>query len=230
MALEAGQIARGLTFAVADLHGRRDLLDRGLAAIAAYADKGRVIFLGDYIDRGPQSADVLARLMEGPEPGWRWTCLKGNHEAMMSLALRQPDRLDWWLENGGDATIRSYGARQDLIAAHLRWVDALPCIEVDPQRVYVHAGVDPWIPLSAQAERTLLWKRYPAGTDEGYGERHLVHGHDPAVDGPRCFPHRTALDTLAWKTGRLVIGVFADEAPGGPVDLIEIAAAPQDEA
>ena len=213
-----------LTYAIADLHGRRDLLEAALAAIIAHS-AGRprtIVFLGDYVDRGPMSADVLARLIEGPSDGWRWICLKGNHEAIMSLGLRHHDRLDWWIENGGESTIVSYRDRQELIAGHLAWIDQLRPIHVDLHRVYVHAGVDPRVPLAAQAERTLLWKRTPTADARGHGTYHVVHGHEPNVDGPLCLAGRTDLDTLAWSTGRLVVGVFADDLAGGPIDLIEV--------
>lgn len=218
--------AAALTFAVPDLHGRLDLLEAALDIIAARAAGGTIVFLGDYVDRGPQSAQVLTRLIAGPPPGWRWICLKGNHEAMMGLALRNPDRLDWWIGNGGDATVLSYSDDRTIIAAHLAWIDALPVIQIDAHRVYVHAGLDHARPLTAQAEKTLLWKRYPVDVDEGHGARHLVHGHDPNVDGPLRLDNRTDLDTWAWRTGRLVVGVFDDAQSGGPIDVLEVRGRP----
>ena len=216
-----------LTFAIPDLHGRLDLLEAALTAIEASAEMGTVVFLGDYVDRGPDSAQVLARLIAGPPPNWRWICLKGNHEVMMSLALRNPDRLDWWIDNGGNTTILSYRDDRTMIVGHLAWIDALPAIQVDAHRVYVHAGVDRAIPLAAQAEKVLLWKRYPLDVDEGHGDRHLVHGHDPNIDGPLRLDRRTDLDTWAWRTGRLVVGVFDDSRAGGPIDLLEVRAPPE---
>lgn len=213
------------TFAVADLHGRFDLLEAALAAVAAHpraAHGGRIVFLGDYVDRGPQSADVLARLMAGPPEGWTWTCLKGNHEAMMSICLRNSDRLDWWIENGGDTTIASYRDGGARIGAHLEWVEALPLMHVDAHRVFVHAGVEPAIPLDRQPDKTLLWKRYPRTATDGHGAHHLVHGHDPDEAGPLLLTRRTALDTWAWRTGRLAVAVFDDATPGGPIELVEI--------
>ena len=144
----------------------------------------------------------------------------------MALALRNPDRLDWWLENGGAATIASYGDRRETIARHLAWIDDLPVIHTDAHRVYVHAGVDPAMPLRAQAEKTLLWKRYASGEPGGHGAFHVVHGHEPDDNGPILRKGRAALDTRAWATGRLVIGVFDDAIAGGPVDMIEVRRAP----
>ena len=215
----------GLTFAVADLHGRFDLLQDALVAIEDYpaGAVGRtVVFLGDYVDRGPQSADIVDRLLVGAPVGWRWICLRGNHEAMMATAMQTPDQLDWWISNGGDATIMSYRERRDLVARHLAWIEALPMMHVDVHRVYVHGGVDPAMPLGAQAEETLLWKRYPLHAEDGHGAFHVVHGHDPNHDGPLRLVGRTNLDTLAWATGRLAVGVFDDAQPGGPIDLIEV--------
>ena len=217
-------VACGLTFAVADLHGRLDLLEAAVEAIDEYPTEAvqTVVFLGDYIDRGPRSAEVVERLAAGPPTGRRWVCLKGNHEAMMALALRDPEKLEWWISNGGDRTIESYGSRRDVMIRHLRWIEALPFLHVDTHRVFVHAGVDPDIPLAEQDESTLLWKRYPVASDAGHGIRHVVHGHDPDVEGPLLRTGRTCLDTLAWRTGRLAVGVFDDVRPGGPIDLIEV--------
>ena len=211
-----------LTFAVADLHGRSDLLEAALVAIEGRAASGTVVFLGDYVDRGPDGAGVLQRLMDGPPSGWRWVCLKGNHEAMMALALRNPDRLDWWIGNGGDATVASYTERRDWVARHLPWIEALPAMQADAHRVFVHAGVDRAMPLDAQPDKVLLWKRYAADDAGGHGARHVVHGHEPDEDGPLRLAGRTALDTLAWRTGRLAVGVFDDDQAGGPVAVIEV--------
>ncbi len=210
------------TFAIADLHGRKDLLDAALDAIEGRAASGTIVFLGDYVDRGPDSAGLLERLMAGPPSGWRWICLKGNHEAMMELALRNPDRLDWWLDNGGDATIASYREHRDWMARHLPWIEALPAKHADAHRVYVHAGVERAMPLDAQPDKILLWKRYAPDDVGGHGGRHVVHGHDPNIEGPLRFTGRTALDTLAWRTGRLALGVFDDDRAGGPTDIIEV--------
>ena len=140
----------------------------------------------------------------------------------MALALRNPDRLDWWIENGGDATIASYRDRREMIAGDLDWIDGLARLHLDARRVFVHGGVDAAVPLNRQSDRTLLWKRYPREDASGHGARHVVHGHDPDPEGPLHLAGRTALDTLAWRTGRLVIGVFDDARAGGPVDLVEV--------
>jgi serine/threonine protein phosphatase 1 len=95
-------------------------------------------------------------------------------------------------------------------------------MHVDQHRVFVHAAVDPKIPLGQQSEQTLLWKRYPEGFALGYGDRHVVHGHHANPKAPIVTKVKTNLDGLAWKTGRLVVGVFEDDRSGGASEFLEI--------
>lgn len=211
------------TFAIADLHGRFDLLEAGLAAIEAAAEAGTVVFTGDYVDRGPESSRIVDRLMAGPQrPGWTWICLKGNHEEMMVGGLRGLSVRSMWLANGGEETLASYpGGVPD---AHIQWLDALPLIHRDRHRIFVHAGVDDTKPIAQQSASTLLWMR----TDRDYfhPEGYVVHGHMPNTDGPLILSGRADLDTLAVRTGRLVIGVFEDALPGAPIELITVQGPP----
>lgn len=210
-----------LTFVIADLHGRRDLLDIALESISARASRGTVVLTGDYVDRGPDSAGVVARLMGGPPHGWQWVMLRGNHEDMaVECHALSDDRLSWWINNGGAATLSSYGG--NIPADHLDWMRERPRIHSDAHRVYVHAGVNPNLDLSDQNEAMTQWFRYPKGADIGYRGKHVVHGHTPNPSGPEVYNHRTNLDTYAVMTGRLVVGVFDDAFSGGPIDLIEI--------
>jgi serine/threonine protein phosphatase 1 len=223
------------TYAIPDLHGRADLLDLAVDAISARTrgQAATVVLLGDYVNKGPASAEVIARLVLGLDPAWRTIFLKGNHDGFMLDALRDPRKLPIWLDNSGAATLRSYAPKSDRIpdpaivpSAHRAWLERLQMIFVDAHRVYVHAGVDPAKPLDAQAEVTLLTKRYAADDGSGHGERHVVHGHNPFRDGPKLLAGRSDLDTMAWQTGRLVIGVFDDDRPGGPLELIELKGPP----
>ena len=77
-------------------------------------------------------------------------------------------------------------------------------------------------PLNRQNEETLLWKRYPGGADVGHGHRHVVHGHHANSQAPIAGKHKTDLDGLAWKTGRLVVEVFDDDRPGGAAEYLEV--------
>jgi serine/threonine protein phosphatase 1 len=214
-----------LTYVIPDLHGRFDLLCDTLAKIAdrAAGSTGTIVALGDYVNKGPDSRQVVTRVRAGVSGGWRLFPLKGNHDAMMVEALRNPSRMKWWIEKGGDATITSYGGDPSAIPeTDIAWLDGLPLLHTDAYRIFVHAGLDPDLPLDAQAEHTLLWKRYPKGYKRGFGDRHVVHGHNSVAEGPELYEGRTNLDTLAWRTGRLVTGVFDDAKPGGPVDFIVV--------
>jgi serine/threonine protein phosphatase 1 len=216
-----------LTYVIPDLHGRHDLLNEGLAEIAARGDAGVIVAIGDYVDKGPESKQVIDRLLSAAAEGSDLVTLKGNHEVMMVEALRDPSKMAAWIAKGGDAALASYGGDPaDVPEGHIAWLDRLQLMHVDAHRIYVHAGVDPDIALDQQSEATLLWKRYPKGFPGGYGDRHVVHGHDNFPDGPLLYEGRTNLDTLAWRTGRLTIGIFDDDRPGGPVDFIVIRGSP----
>jgi serine/threonine protein phosphatase 1 len=218
-----------LTYVIPDIHGRYDLLSDALGDISVHCggDAGIIVTIGDYVDRGPQSKEVIDRLISGVADGWRLVALKGNHDAMMVEALRNPARMAWWMEKGGDVALASYGGDPAAIPqSHIAWLDQLRLMHVDTHRLYVHAGVDPGVPLDRQSEATLLWKRYPKGFSGGFGSLHVVHGHDNFPDGPLLYEGRTNLDTLAWRTGRLTVGVFDNDRPGGPVDLIVVRGEP----
>jgi len=230
------------TYAVGDLHGRLDLLRLAVAAIADHVRGGpfRVVFLGDYVDRGPESRGVIEFLID-LQKRWPATCLKGNHEDLMVQAVTQAGggRLEHWLDNGGDETLRSYGLRPDsdlgegVPREHIRWMAGLPSTTGDGHRIYVHAGVAPGVPIERQKPETFLWirERFLQARPSGF-DAHIVHGHTPVWEGkseparPELLGHRTNLDTGAFATGVLAIGVFDSEIPGGPVDLIWIRGAP----
>lgn len=227
--------SRSFTYAIADLHGRYDLLDKAFAAINAHANGGGgvIVTLGDYVDRGPHSRQIIETLMTFGGKNWKLICLKGNHEAMMVETLRKPLHPNWWVGNGGGATLISYGHARSgaydpnvVPQEHTEWLDNLPLMHVDQHRVFVHAGVDPLLPLDEQEEEKLIWKLYHDGDERGHGVRHVVHGHHQFADGPILLKGRTDLDTFAWYTGRLVVGVFDDTVAGGPVATLEVIGEP----
>jgi serine/threonine protein phosphatase 1 len=222
----------GYTYVIPDVHGRLDLLDSALIRIVDHAGgrQATLVLLGDYIDRGPAGRQVIERLMGFRSETLKLVALKGNHEVMMVEACSERVELNWWIENGGGATLASYGeflstagvSTAVVPRSHLEWISDLALMHVDRHRVYVHAGVDPALPLKLQTERTLLWKIYPEGYGKGHGLRHVVHGHHANARGPIIMGGKTNLDCMAWKTGRLVVGVFNDELPGGASDYLEI--------
>jgi serine/threonine protein phosphatase 1 len=208
-----------------------DLLTSAVAKIAAHAG-GRaatVVTLGDYIDRGPDSGGVIDRLMAWQSSNLRLVALKGNHEEMMWRTCTELPDPGWWIANGGDRTLLSYGQMSGeppnlrvVPLRHLDWIAQLPLLHVDQCRVFVHAAVDTARPLDRQDPRILLWKRYREDFDAGYGDRHIVHGHQAMANGPMVMKHRTNLDTMAWRTGRLVIGFFEDNQPGGAREFLQV--------
>lgn len=222
-------------YAVGDIHGCHDLLTAALDAIERHADgwSATVIFLGDYVDRGPDSRAVVETLMAGPRrPGDRFICLLGNHEDMLLAAAGAPEddeALLTWLANGGASALRSYApergdeARADAVPQeHRAWMAGLPLLHEDRYRIYVHAGLMPGVPTDKQSRETLLWVREPFLLAGDVFGKHVVHGHTPQPEGPELLSWRTNLDTGAVLTGRLSVGVFDPEAEGGPLEVLSI--------
>lgn len=209
----------GQTFAIGDIHGRFDLFTRALEEITRRGG-GTVVFLGDYVDRGPQSRQVIEALMAPPPKGQEWICLKGNHEDMMVQTIMEPLEPEWWIANGGGATVCSYGGEVPL--AHVRWAAGLPISRETRHRIFCHAGGDPSLSMADQTEKSLIWFRCPRDLDYGIDGKHVVHGHTPFKDGPVCLSNRTNLDTGAFATGRLSVARFDDDTPGGPVEVFVV--------
>jgi serine/threonine protein phosphatase 1 len=228
----AGRLAMSLTYAIPDIHGRIDLLELAIDKIVGHSagERATIVTLGDYVDHGPSSRQVIERLRAWRSDKLTVVNLKGNHEEMMWEACNNPAKLIWWIMNGGDQTLASYGQSSQekfdphiVPPAHLERLAALALMHVDQHRVFVHSAVDPKIPLDQQSEQTLLWKLYPKGFNLGHGNRHVVHGHDANPKAPIVTGGKTNLDGMAWKTGRLVIGIFEDSRPGGASGYLEIA-------
>lgn len=221
-------------YTIADLHGRYDLLIKAVEAIeydSANSMDTRIITLGDYIDRGPQSKEIIEYLINR---GINWTCLQGNHEAMMVETIRKPLDPDWWLGNGGNTTMKSYGSEVKVspyygippvgwdphvvYPSHVDWIANLPLYYETEKHVFVHAGVpQPEGSLEEQSkytgshgEREMQWMLHYKGETGNYKGKMIVHGHHQFRDGPHEWENRTNLDTFAWNTGRLVVGVFDD--------------------
>lgn len=209
-------------YAIGDIHGRYDLLSAMLDTIArdasASAGEAQIVFLGDYIDRGADSRSVIECLLGGERRGW--TCLMGNHEAMLLAAL--DGELDWpmWLGHGGAETLFSYGlssrefagraqpeALRDAVLtaippAHIAFLRALSGSVQIGDYFFCHAGIRPGVPLERQVLSDLLWIREDF-TDSAldHGKR-VVHGHTPVME-PEILPNRINVDTGAYLTHRL---------------------------
>ena len=218
------------TYVFPDLHGRLDHLVN--AVNAAHTDgadfNDTMVFLGDYIDRGPDSAQLVATLREFMNVRPNTIALSGNHEYMMVWGMSEgQQQLQGWLANGGVTTIESYtdglGVRDDAaMADDAVWFVSLPLYHEDKHRVYVHAGVIPGVPLEDQSMEALHWMRYQRLDGAGYDGKHVVHGHTPDKNGPVTTGHRTALDVGGYRTGRYVVAVFEDDVAGGPVRVLEV--------
>ncbi len=205
-----------LTYAIGDIHGSLDKLKSLVEACLEHADGRdmRLVFLGDYIDRGPDSAGVVRLLMSLQlELQERLIALKGNHEAWALALLDGEAEVSTWLRNGGGETLASYAAKDigDLPPAHLDWMRSLRLCFDDGRRFFVHAGIDPDKPLAAQDEDVLLWIREPFLTDARDYGRLIVHGHTPLTGAkPDLRSNRLNLDTAAVFGGPLTAALFDD--------------------
>ncbi|MCJ9752532.1 serine/threonine protein phosphatase [Neorhizobium sp. BETTINA12A] len=212
----------GFTFAIGDIHGCLAQLKELLAQVEDHAPCGHVVFIGDYIDRGPKSRGVLDLVMAGPrKEGWRWTALKGNHEDMMVRAHQNGGHDEiLWIDNGGRETMVSFDGY--VPPEVLSWCAHRPLIHVDEHRIFVHAGVDETLPLEGQRERDLIWKRFASDDDGEFWGRHLCHGHTPLPDNPQTIGNRTNIDSGCVFGGELTCAVFDDDEPGGPVEFLRV--------
>jgi len=211
-------------YAVGDIHGRLDLLKVLCGKITAHAQgaPAEVIFLGDYIDRGPQSAGVVDYLISNPFPAsMKCTYLKGNHEATLLEFLSNPMVGPSWVQFGGGETLLSYGVRmplgsldeqgwaqacadlaREMPQAHLDFYRSLDLSAERGLYFFAHAGVDPDVAIERQEEASLLWVRDAFLEDTRRLARIIVHGHTPAPE-PHADHRRIGLDTGAYQTGVL---------------------------
>lgn len=222
-------------YAVGDIHGRADLLARMFERLEKDARPAGarpvVVFLGDYIDRGPDSAEVIDLLLQGRPEGFERRFLKGNHEAAMLAFLSDPIAHRAWLSHGGLETLASYGVgplptigsqSEDLVRARDGFAASLPpahrAFYAGLERfaslgdyLFVHAGVDPARPLARQSEEDLLWIRGRFLHDQRRYDQCVVHGHTP-IDSPFRDERRIGLDTGAYFSDRLTAARFEADA------------------
>ncbi|MFD1342642.1 metallophosphoesterase family protein [Litorisediminicola beolgyonensis] len=200
-------------FALGDIHGHLGELERVLALIDEDPAAGApVVFLGDYVDRGPDSRGVIERLIAGRANGAAWVTLCGNHDRTMLDFLDGTGRGEgrFWLSRnmGGRATLASYGvdcpdtrpvseireeALQAIPETHIAFLRALETMHVTETQVFAHAGIRPGVPLDAQDEADLLWIRDPFLDETGDHGRLVVHGHT-AIDAPIHYGNRLNMD------------------------------------
>jgi serine/threonine protein phosphatase 1 len=220
--LAAATPANMRIYAIGDIHGRADLLLDVTTRIDDDLARRPIgdaieVYLGDYVDRGPDSKAVIdllsVRLVKN-----RAVCLRGNHEALMEDFLRDPASLHPWLKLGGMQTLASYGVNlrpgiDTEIDTHRRFWSAFPraheiflqCLRGTfccGDLLFVHAGIRPGVSIERQNSHDLLWIRQEfldSPLDHG---KFVVHGHTP-VPHPDIRRNRMNIDTGAWRTGTL---------------------------
>ncbi len=223
------RVPDGVTvYAVGDVHGRADLLLQVLSAIredVAETDGLKaVVFLGDYVDRGPGSREVIDLLLEtAGDQSIEWRFLRGNHDQSVLDFLYNPTTGMAWSDFGGRETLLSYGVNAPapwadrtmwkqtaeafaaaLPPAHLRFFQTLELSIEIGDFLFVHAGVRPGVALDNQNERDLLWIREPFLSDPSPLPRVVVHGHTP-TETVYADARRIGIDTGAYATGVLTV-------------------------
>lgn len=214
-------------YAIGDVHGC--LRELGEAEIRIARDirrsgrPGLVVLLGDYIDRGPSSAQVVEHLMKPSELGLRRLALCGNHDDIFTKFVATPELYMEWLELGGRQTLTSYGVdvhhldlsrkgrdglrgilAQAIPERHINFLSNLPiCLKVGGM-LFVHAGLRPKIPLDQQTDEDLMWIREPFLSAGWGGPGLVVHGHTPQPT-PYLGLGRIGIDTGAFYSGNLTV-------------------------
>lgn len=219
-----------VVYAVGDIHGCLGLLvslQQQIKEDMARRDASRrvVVYLGDYVDRGPKSRGVLDHLLNRPLPDCESVHLAGNHDRWMLRFLDDASVGPPWLRNGGAETLVSYGlvpprtlgaaelaAAQEafnaaLPASHRAFLQSMPPSHEEGDFFFAHAGVKPGVPLSEQTERDLTWIREEfLYSDQDFGKV-VVHGHTP-THTPEEYPNRIAVDTGAFMSDKLTAAVL----------------------
>lgn len=213
-----------VVFAIGDVHGCLDellTLEQQIISNAGSSKRAKwIVMLGDYIDRGPQSAQVIEHLLADPPEGFKRICLCGNHEVHLLEALQRRG-LDHWFKYGGLETLKSYGIdpgematqsnpdkfvqaqlQNKIPSVHLDFLQKLPVLLETTDHIMVHAGLRPGVMIADQTDRDLMSIRDDfLFSDYNFGKC-VVHGHTP-VDVPDVKFNRINVDTRAFASGRL---------------------------
>jgi serine/threonine protein phosphatase 1 len=216
-------------YAIGDIHGCTVLLDQLHAKIAEDARDFRqarsIVYLGDFIDRGPDSRGVIDRVLHRVPDGFVPRYIRGNHDVTLLAFLDDPEIYRMWRSFGGAETLMSYGvrpplfdlpeqmtkARDELRIAlpdeHLEFLEGLELTATIGDYLFVHAGVRPGVPLDKQNEQDLLWIREEFLSSSAWPGKMIVHGHTP-LEEPVRTSNRVSVDTGAYATGMLSCAVL----------------------
>lgn len=171
------------TIVIGDVHGCYNELKAlvgGLITKNAYNHKkDKLIFLGDYIDRGEDSRSVV-RFIRGLQEEYKWdvVALMGNHEDM-AIEYFSGENYPSWVYNGYESTLKSYDGYHDELMDDLEWMKRLPLYYEDDNYVYVHAGINKNLPMNKQSKNTLLWAREEFINDITKYDKRVIFGHTP---------------------------------------------------
>ncbi len=209
-----------VTYAVGDIHGRLDLLNQLLDAIEADAARRRarakIVFTGDYVDRGADSFGVVERLIAGPRrAGDAFVCLRGNHDDLFVKAVTSGQGLPNWAWLLFWHTLASYGVERETrhengreLPRHAAFLAGLPLTHDDGSHLFVHAGIRPGVPIDRQVDEDLMWIRDDFLNHAAALPRRVVHGHTIIGDHPVVTLNRISIDTGAYKSGILTAAVI----------------------
>ncbi|HHY48304.1 MAG TPA: serine/threonine protein phosphatase [Alphaproteobacteria bacterium] len=227
-------------YAIGDIHGCYQhlvALEHEIVADGAtIAGEKWIVTLGDHLDRGPDSAGVIAHVTGTAPQGFRRISLRGNHEQMMLDFLRDPAAHEYWLAEGGFATLASYGiglaelgeaAGADVIGRilaavperHLAFIASLPFMLTLPGWLFVHAGIRPGVAIEQQRDADLIWIREPFLTAAPTPGWRVVHGHTPGPE-PVVSAARICVDTQCFATGQLTA---VRVTPDGDIRFLAVA-------
>lgn len=191
----------GKIFAIGDIHGCFDKLEALMGILDINFGKDTLLFVGDYIDRGPRSKEVVDYMIDLGRQHDRVVFLKGNHEFLLERYLKGTET-HMFLANGGDTTLESYlkgdGGRKDQILPpdHLAFFDSLGYYYETDDYIFVHAGLKPRVVLEKQKKLDLLWIRDEfIYSDFNFGKR-VIFGHTPFRE-PLILENKIGIDTGA---------------------------------
>jgi serine/threonine protein phosphatase 1 len=197
-------------FAIGDIHGCNHELKKLLSLINPVPTADTIVFLGDYIDRGPDSRGVIETILDFKKAFPHTVCLKGNHEAMFLNAYLNERNVDLYLFNRGDATLHSYGvtaadfpALKFLPEEHLQFLTNLLLYYETNDYLFVHAGLRPQRSLEEQSPEDLLWIRDEFIHSSWDFGKTVVFGHSPLSEKPLIEKNKIGIDTGAVYGGRL---------------------------